>query len=96
MFVWTVLLIHSNFHSCTVYLDVIKVFYFPVNKDFDNIKLRGTTVRIIDAQQAKLCTSCKNAKLKLLKTNTAIRFNKMGRVKHLKPNYIDIKINEND
>jgi hypothetical protein len=38
-----------------------------IKKDFDNIKLRGTTMKIIDAQQAKLCTNYKNTKLELLK-----------------------------
>jgi len=47
----------------------------------------------ISAQQIKLCYSYKNTKLKLLKTNAAICFNKMCRIKPLKPNYISIKIN---
>jgi hypothetical protein len=64
-----------------------------VNKNFDSIKMHGTTVKIIVAQQAKLCTSYKNTKLKLLKTKAAIWFNKMCRIKHLKQNYINIKIN---
>jgi hypothetical protein len=65
-----------------------------VNKDFDSIKmLHGTTVKIIEPQQATLCTGYKNTKLKLLKTNPAVWFNKMCRIKHLKPNYINIKVN---
>ena len=55
--------------------------------------MHSTTVKIVEAQQVKLCTSYKNTKLKLLKTNAAVWFNKMGRIKHLKPNYINIKIN---
>jgi len=51
------------------------------------------TVKIIDAQEAKLCNTFKNTKLKLLKTNVAKWFNKMCRSKHMKPNYINIKIN---
>jgi len=39
--------------------------------------MHGTTVKIIEAQQAKLCTSYKKTKLKLLKTKAAIWFNKM-------------------
>ena len=35
--------------------------------DFDNIKMHVMTVKIIEAQQARLCTSYKNTKLKLLK-----------------------------
>ena len=50
-------------------------------------------MKIIDAQQAKLCRNYENIKLRLLKTNAAIWFNKMCRFKHLKPNYINIKIN---
>jgi hypothetical protein len=34
-----------------------------------------------------------NTKLKLLKTKAAIWFNKMRRIKQLKANYINIKIN---
>jgi hypothetical protein len=41
----------------------------------------------------KICNNYKNTKLKLLKPNTAIWFNKTCRIKHLKPNYINIKIN---
>jgi len=50
-------------------------------------------VKIINAQQARLCNSYKNTKLKFLKTNAAIRFNKTCEIKHLKPNDIIIKIN---
>ena len=34
--------------------------------------MHGTTVKIIETQQARLYTSHKNTKLKLLKTNIAI------------------------
>jgi len=54
--------------------------------------MHGTTIKKnINAQQAKLCSIYKNIRLKLLKTNAAIWFNKMCRIKHLKPNHIDIK-----
>ena len=43
--------------------------------------------------QAKLSTINKNTKLRLLKTNTTVWFNKICRIKHLKPKYINIKIN---
>jgi hypothetical protein len=36
------------------------------------IKMHGMYVKIIEAQQARLCNSYKNAKLKLLKTNVSI------------------------
>ena len=55
--------------------------------------MHGTTIKIIDAQQAKLRNNYKNTKLKLLKTNAAIWFNKMFKINHLNPNYINIKIN---
>jgi hypothetical protein len=57
--------------------------------------MHGMYVKITEAQQARLCNSYKNTKLKLLKTNAAIWFNKMCKIKHLKPNYINIKINGN-
>jgi hypothetical protein len=42
------------------------------------IEMHGTiTTKIIDAQQAKLRNTYKNTKLKLLKTNAAIWFNKI-------------------
>jgi len=34
-------------------------------------------------------------KLKLLRTNAAVWFNKMCKIKHLKPNYLNIKVNGN-
>jgi len=48
--------------------------------------MHSTKIKIIDAQRAKLCNNYKNTKLKLLKTNAAMWFNKMCRIKHLKPN----------
>ena len=56
--------------------------------------MHGMYVKIIEAQQARLCNNSKSTKLKLLKTNAAIWFNKMCKIKHLKPNYINIKIND--
>jgi hypothetical protein len=55
----------------------------------------GTTIKIIYAQQTKLRKKYKNTKLKLLKTNAAIWFNKMCRIKQLQPNYINIRIHGN-
>jgi hypothetical protein len=55
--------------------------------------MHGETIKIIIAQQAKLRTNYKNTKLQLLKTNAATWFNKMCRIKQLKPNYINVKIN---
>ena len=50
-------------------------------------------MKIINAQPTKTYNNNKNTKLKLLKTNAAIRFNKMCKVKDLNPNYISIRIN---
>jgi hypothetical protein len=45
--------------------------------------MHGTTVKIVAAaQQAKLCTTNKDTKLKLLKTNAAIWLNKMYSINH--------------
>jgi len=52
----------------------------------------GQLSTIMNAPQAKSYYKYKNAKLKLLKTNAAIWFNKMCRTKQVKPNYINIKI----
>jgi len=54
-------------------------------------KMHGATIKIINAQQARL--SNKNTKLKLLKTDAAIWFNKICRDGQLKPKYISLKIN---
>ena len=55
--------------------------------------MHGATIKIVNALQAKLNNNYKNTKLKLLKTNAAVWFNKMCKIKQLKPNYINIKIN---
>jgi hypothetical protein len=55
--------------------------------------MHGATMKIIEAQQAKLCNTYKDTGLKLLKTNAALWFNKMCRIKCLKPDYINIKTN---
>jgi len=53
----------------------------------------GATIKIVSAQQAKISKNYKNARLKLLKTNATKWFNKMCKVKQLKPNYITVKFN---
>jgi len=50
-------------------------------------------MKLIDARQAKVCNIYKNTKLKLLKTNAAILFNKVCKIKQLKPNYIHFRTN---
>ena len=44
----------------------------------------------------KICNNYKNTKLKLLKTNSANWFNKMCKIKQLKPKHFSIKINRNN
>ena len=58
-----------------------------------SLSLHRCTIKTVSAQQAKLNNNCKNTKLKLLKTNAAIWFNKVCKIKQLKPNYINVKIN---
>ena len=55
--------------------------------------MHGETIKLIRDQQAKLRNICKNTKLKLLKTNTVMWFNKICRDKQLQLQYIGIKIN---
>ena len=43
--------------------------------------MHGTRIKITEAQQAKICNNYKNARLKLLKTNAAIWFNKICKTK---------------
>ena len=44
--------------------------------------MHGATMKTVNAQQAKLCNTYKNTRLKLLKTNAALWFNEMCRIKH--------------
>jgi hypothetical protein len=46
--------------------------------------MHGMHIKIIQAQQAKIYNIYRNTKLKLLKTNTAIWFNKMCRTKQIR------------
>jgi len=55
--------------------------------------MHGAAKRMVNAQQAKLYNNDKIIKLKSLKSNAAIWFNKMCRAKQLNPNYINIKMN---
>jgi hypothetical protein len=55
--------------------------------------MHGETVKFTSAQQAKPSIIYMNTKLKLLKTNGAIWFNKICRNYHLQPKYISLKIN---
>jgi hypothetical protein len=51
--------------------------------------MHGAKVKIVNAKQARLHNSFKNIKCKLLRTDAAIWFNKMCKIK---PNYVNIKI----
>jgi hypothetical protein len=53
-------------------------------------------VKLINAQQAQSIYKYRNIKEKLHKTNAAISFNKTYKYKQLTPNYIVIKIKENN
>jgi hypothetical protein len=64
-------------------------------KNFDSYQDARYVRENYQAQQARLCNIYMNTKLKLLRTNAAIWFNKMCKIKHLKPNYINIKVNGN-
>jgi hypothetical protein len=55
--------------------------------------MHGAKVKIVNAKQARLHNNFKNTKCKLLRTNAAIRFNKMCKIKQVNPNYVKIKIN---
>jgi len=55
--------------------------------------MHGERIKIINAKQAKLYNNFKNTKCKLLRTNAPIWFNKMCKIKQVKPGYIHIKIN---
>jgi len=55
--------------------------------------MHGATIKIINAQQARLNNIYKNTKLKLLKTNAVVWFDKICRDRQLKTKYISFKIN---
>jgi len=55
--------------------------------------MHGERIKIVNAKQAKLYNNFKNTKCKLLRTNAAIWFNNMCKIKQVKPGYIHIKIN---
>jgi hypothetical protein len=58
--------------------------------------MSGTCINIVEAQQARIYNNKNNTKLKLLKTNEAILYNKICKTKQLRPKYIHIKINGNN
>ena len=50
-------------------------------------------MKLNNAQQAKIFNNYQNTRLKLLKTNAAIWFNRMCKIKQLKRNYIHFRTN---
>jgi hypothetical protein len=57
------------------------------------LSMHGSTMKLSNAQQAKIINNYQNTRLKLLKTNAAIWFNRMCKIKQVKPNYIHFKTN---
>jgi hypothetical protein len=55
----------------------------------DYMKMHSEIIRIMDAERANLLNNFKNTKGKLLKTNAAIWFNKMCKIRQVKPNYVN-------
>jgi len=55
--------------------------------------MHGANMKIVNAQQARICNIYKNTRLKLLKTKAVLWFNKMCKSKNLKPKYIHFKTN---
>jgi hypothetical protein len=56
----------------------------------------GTNIKIISAQKARIYNICKKVKLKLLKTNAAVWFDKICWARHLTHNNIHIKVSGNN
>jgi len=56
--------------------------------------MQGTCVKIIEAQEAKICNNYKNTKLKLLTTNAAIWFNTICGTEQLTTKYFASKPTE--
>ena len=59
---------------------------------YDN-NMHGERIKVVNAKQARQHNNFKNTKCKLLRTNAAIWFNKMCRIRQIKSNYINIRIN---
>jgi hypothetical protein len=58
--------------------------------------MHGMYIKTVETQQARMYNIYKNIKLKLLKTNTAIWYNKLCKAKQLTPKYSHIKVNGNN
>jgi len=62
----------------------------------NNKNMPGACIKIVEAQKAKICNKNNNTKVKLLKMNAAISYNKICKTKQLTPKYIHIKNNGNN
>ena len=68
-------------------------FFDMNNKQY---KMHSMYIKTVEAQQARMYNTYKNMKLKLLKTNATMWYNKICKAKQLMPKYIFIKINGNN
>ena len=50
---------------------------FRITEDPSSGIIYSANMKFVDAKQAKACYACKNTRLKLLKPNAALWFNKM-------------------
>ena len=57
------------------------------------LSMHGSTMKLSNTQQAKIINNYQNTRLKLLKTNAAVWFNRMCKIKQVKPNYIHFRTN---
>jgi hypothetical protein len=55
--------------------------------------MHGAKVKFVNAEQARLHNNFRNTKCKLLRTNAAIRFNKMFKIKQVNPKYVNVTNN---
>jgi len=78
-----------------IYIEIAPTRFVAVTPSSGSSLSVLAKVKIIEAQQARCCNSYKNTRLKPLKTDATVRFNKMCKIKHLKPNCISIKISGN-
>jgi len=57
------------------------------------LSMHSSTMKLSNAQQAKIINNYQNTRLKLLKTKAAIWFKRMCKIKQVKPNYIHFRTN---
>ena len=64
------------------YLVIFRELVFITSPSYVSISIAavGDTVTIIEAQQAKICNNYKNTRLKVLKMNTVIWFNRICKI----------------